>query len=52
MESTGQDVYDSEFSKPLHPVCRGSVKNWEQLEQLWRITMDDMNVDVSDSFSV
>jgi actin-related protein len=43
---------DAEHSKSIHPVERGRVKNWDQLENLWKIMMDDIGISSLDSTSV
>lgn len=35
-----------------HPIKRGLVKNWEHLEALWKIMLDDVGITSSDTTSV
>lgn len=54
MEDPGFERLDSDFDsrKSLHPVQRGLVKDWEMLESLWRIMLDDIGIVSSDTTSV
>lgn len=47
-----EDIQINHSDHLKHPVRRGQVKNWEQLESLWRIMMDDICLSSSDSTSV
>jgi len=43
VEPSSAEYYGSEISaKSSHPVHRGEVKNWEQLEMLWEDIMKDV----------
>mmetsp|Transcript_14429 Transcript_14429/g.15101 ORF Transcript_14429/g.15101 Transcript_14429/m.15101 type:complete len:391 (+) Transcript_14429:27-1199(+) len=50
IEDIAYDSNQSEHSK--HPIQRGLVKNWEQLEALWKIMLDDVGITSSDTTSV
>lgn len=54
MENPGTDLLNSEFEsrKSLHPVQRGLVRDWEMLETLWRLMLDDIGIVSSDTTSV
>lgn len=54
MEDPGFEHLDSDFDtrKSLHPVQRGLVKDWDMLESLWRIMLDDIGIVSSDTTSV
>jgi hypothetical protein len=54
MEDPGFENLDMDFDarKSLHPVQRGLVKDWEMLESLWRIMLDDIGIVSSDTTSV
>ena len=43
---------DFDTNKSLHPIRRGVVKNWEQLEVLWKLMLDDIGITATDSTSV
>lgn len=51
-ESSGADVFGSDYSRSAHPVHRGVVKDWDQLEVLWRLTLDEVGVTSPESVSV
>lgn len=48
----GNDESEFESRKSFHPVQRGLVKDWEMLESLWRIMLDDIGIVSSDTTSV
>lgn len=54
MEDPGFEHLESDFEtrKSLHPVQRGLVKDWDMLESLWRIMLDDIGIVSSDTTSV
>ena len=35
-----------------HPIQRGAVKSWEEVEKVWARVMDDMNISVADNVAV
>jgi actin len=45
-------VYGSDYSRSAHPVHRGAVKDWDQMELLWRLTLDEVGVTTPESISV
>lgn len=52
MEDPGFEESDFDSRKSFHPVQRGLVKDWEMLESLWRIMLDDIGIMSSDTTSV
>lgn len=42
----------SEAGANSHPVCRGQVKDWDQMEKLWQRIMDKIGLTSPDSASV
>lgn len=51
----GIDAIEAEFaheSSPNHPIFRGAVKDWDQLEKLWRTTLDEIGLISPESASV
>ena len=44
--------YGEYGAKSLHPVIRGSVKDWEGLEKLWDATLDHVGVLLPEAFPV
>jgi len=44
--------YDEYGNKSLHPVVRGSFKDWEGLEKLWDATLDHVGVLLPEAFPV
>ena len=44
--------YDDYGTKSLHPVIRGSVKDWETLEKLWDATLDNAGILLPEAFPV
>lgn len=52
LEETVIAMNDFDTNKSLHPIRRGVVKNWEQLEVLWKLMLDDIGITATDSTSV
>ena len=52
IEHFGTDVADSAMSLGVHhPIQRGAVKNWDQVEKVWESVMEELNLSVSDNMS-
>lgn len=45
-------MFGSDYSRSAHPVHRGVVKDWDQLEVLWRLTLDEVGVTSPETISV
>ena len=54
LEDPQLELSDADFDsrKSLHPVQRGVVKDWEMLESLWTIMLEDIGIVSSDTTSV
>jgi len=53
--ATGIDAIEANndtLSDSTHPIYRGEVKDWDQLEKLWRITLDEIGLASPESASV
>ena len=53
VEASGSDLTNLEFGGPVtHPVCRGDVRDWDQMEKLWNRIMETIGIDKKDTASV
>lgn len=51
-EATGDVVGGEPNGSANHPICRGEVKDWDQMEKLWQRVMDKIGLTSPDSASV
>ena len=47
-----EELERRQHDQPKHPIRRGQVKNWEQLEALWKVMMNDIGLASCDSTSI
>ena len=43
---------ESQTDTSSHPIQRGEVKDWDSLEKLWRVTLDEIELTSPESASV
>jgi actin-related protein len=51
-EAAPSESYNHEVSKSENPVHRGVVQDWDQLEQLWSICMENIGCNNPETYSV